>query len=87
MCIRDSVFSPNGDGVNDCFAPVGLEDFANCYSLVVFDRWGVAVFRSGSPNACWKGVNDAGDALPDGVYYYLLTLGDVEYPGAVEVLR
>ncbi|MBP6391857.1 MAG: gliding motility-associated C-terminal domain-containing protein, partial [Flavobacteriales bacterium] len=82
-----NVFSPNGDGVNDCFAPVGLEDFANCYSLVVFDRWGVAVFRSGSPNACWKGVNDAGDALPDGVYYYLLTLGDVEYPGAVEVLR
>ncbi len=82
-----NVFSPNGDGLNDCFAPIGLEDFANCYALVVFDRWGVPVFRSGSPNACWKGTTDAGDPLPDGVYFYLLTLSDEEYPGYVEILR
>ena len=82
-----NVFSPNGDGVNDRFAAEGFEDFANCYALVVFDRWGIAVFRSGSPTIGWNGNVEGHEPVPEGVYYYLLTLGDVEYPGVVEVLR
>lgn len=30
---------------------------------------------------------EGNEPVPEGVYYYLLTLGDVEYPGVVEVLR
>jgi gliding motility-associated-like protein len=82
-----NVFSPNGDGINDRFAPEGLEAFADCYTLVVYDRWGLAVFRSGSPNAFWDGSTDRGEPVPDGVYYYRLTLGETEHHGVVELLR
>ncbi|HRH39707.1 MAG TPA: gliding motility-associated C-terminal domain-containing protein, partial [Flavobacteriales bacterium] len=82
-----NVFSPNGDGFNDCFAPIGLEEYGSCYGLVVFDRWGLQVFAADSPGACWKGLNDQGDVVPDGVYYYVLTLNDKEVKGHVTLLR
>ncbi len=82
-----NVFSPNGDGVNDCFAPSGLEANPECFTVQVFDRWGLSVFTSGGSNACWKGVTDAGDPVPDGVYYYFVRIGDLEQQGSVQVLR
>ncbi|MEO8591392.1 MAG: gliding motility-associated C-terminal domain-containing protein [Flavobacteriales bacterium] len=82
-----NVFTPNGDGKNDCFAPIGLEDFPDCYGLVIFDRWGLEVFTAAHPGACWKGINDRGEPMPDGVYYYLLTLNGGEEHGSVSVLR
>lgn len=75
------------DGVNDCFAPIGLEEFANCYGIIIFDRWGMEVFSAASPGACWKGVNEEGVAVPDGVYYYLLTVNGREERGYVTLLR
>lgn len=81
-----NVFSPNGDGHNDCFGPVGLEAFATCYTLVIHDRWGMELYRTTSPSACWRGTAH-GEPVPDGVYYYLLTLGDAPFHGYVELLR
>lgn len=82
-----NVFSPNGDGINDCFAPLGLEANPECYSVQIFDRWGLGVFTSRVSNACWKGVTDAGDPVPDGVYYYFVRIGSIEQQGSVQVLR
>ena len=66
-----NVFTPNGDGVNDKFVIVGLE---NCMQrkLEVRNRAGQVVYRSNSYENTW----DGGDC-PDGMYRYMfLYTGD-----------
>lgn len=59
-----NVFTPNGDGYNDQFVIVGIE---NCMQrkLVVHNRAGQVVYSSNSYENTW----DGGDC-PDGVYHY-----------------
>jgi len=77
-----NVFSPNDDGINDCFS-LALqpgsgspdETFVACSELLVFNRWGEKVFDSaeeGKP-ACWDGRNAGGEPLPEGVYFFRYT--------------
>ena len=42
-------FTPNGDGLNDDFRPLGSGEFASEYQMTVFNRWGQQVFRSVDP--------------------------------------
>jgi gliding motility-associated-like protein len=52
-----NVFSPNGDGINDClkaFLPASFQMLD--FQLLVFDRWGGEVFRSNEPDGCWDGT-------------------------------
>lgn len=66
-----NVFTPNGDGVNDKFVIVGLE---NCVQrkLEVRNRAGQVVYRSNTYENTW----DGGDC-PDGMYRYMfLYTGD-----------
>lgn len=62
-----NVFTPNGDGYNDKFVIMGLE---NCVQrkLMVYNRAGQMVYRSNSYENTW----DGGDC-PDGVYRYQFT--------------
>jgi gliding motility-associated-like protein len=49
-----NVFTPNGDGQNDCF---GLKFWGGVKQLdfSVYNRWGGMVFHTNDPNACWDG--------------------------------
>ena len=47
-------FTPNGDGINDVFAPIIGCDFTS-YLLKVFNRWGQLVYESSNPNDGWDG--------------------------------
>lgn len=79
-------FSPNGDGVNDFFVIEGLQRHPN-HTLVVFNRWGNAVFRSKDYHNDWGGTWGQND-LPDGTYFYILELGDGQrLTGFVEIRR
>ncbi len=62
-----NAFTPNGDGVNDIWYPVGegIEDF----ELQIFTRWGELVFTSNSTDVGWDGTFK-GRALQNGVYVY-----------------
>ncbi len=67
-----NAFSPNGDGINDCFQPLfpaGLEFLT--YSLTIFNRWGAPVYSSTSPQACWNGTF-RGKSAQAGVYVWVL---------------
>ena len=67
-----NAFSPNGDGINDCFQPffpIG-QDYEN-YRLSVLDRWGELVFQSTDQYACWDG-HFRGELLPAGVYIWFM---------------
>lgn len=70
-------FTPNGDGNNDVFGPLGAAArYAKDYELRVWNRWGEEVFRSGEWNYGWDG-NHKGQMAQTGVYAYLLTYKNV----------
>jgi gliding motility-associated-like protein len=64
-----NAFSPNGDGYNDLFVVKYLELFPNS-ELLIFNRWGNAIFSSADYKNDWEGENQ-----PDGTYFFILTLG------------
>lgn len=50
-----SAFTPNNDGLNDRFGPMGSVAAAKSYSLRIYDRWGQIVFTSKNPTEQWDG--------------------------------
>jgi len=65
-------FTPNGDGVNDVFKPIGAE--VSDYNLLVFDRWGKLMFESSNANEEWEGdFRRNGRKLATGVFVYRMT--------------
>lgn len=67
--------SPNGDGRNDTWSILGIEQYPD-NTVQVFNRWGNLVFeQKGYRNeAPWNGQWNGKD-LPDGTYFYLIELG------------
>jgi gliding motility-associated-like protein len=65
-----NAFSPNGDGVNDYFAPQGKH--FELLELSVFGRWGGLVYQGNGPDARWDGRGASGKALPSGLYVFKL---------------
>ena len=63
-----SAFSPNGDGQNDLFFPMG-EGLVN-YEMIIFTRWGKEIIRLNNLNDKWDGRSSKGLAMPEGVYVY-----------------
>lgn len=66
-----NVFTPNGDGYNDGYAPqlgVGLDRV----EWQIFDRWGRSIFKASDPESHWDG-SMGGKVMPEGVYYVSLT--------------
>ena len=63
-------FTPNGDGINEVFAPVVVGGFVR-YELTIFDRWGEAIFSSTEPGKAWDGLV-RGTPVQDGVYVWTL---------------
>lgn len=50
-----SAFTPNADGRNDGFGPLGSLLSLSDYRLSVYNRWGEKVFYSSDPLAKWNG--------------------------------
>lgn len=70
-------FTPNGDGFNDLFSPLGAAaKYSKDYELRVWNRWGQEVFRSAEYTLGWDG-NYNGQLAQTGVYAYLLTYKNV----------
>lgn len=61
-----TAFTPDDDGINDCFQPVGLAP--DEYSLEVFDRWGQVVYTTSNWNDCWDGMHPDSQRVVMGVY-------------------
>ncbi|MFM9984012.1 MAG: CotH kinase family protein [Flavobacteriales bacterium] len=87
-------FTPNNDGTNDYFLPIGNALDPDSYHLVIFNRWGEKVFESRDMNKPWEGDYKLGEYyVPDQVYTYLLKAKSVhdaeprEYTGSVYVFR
>jgi gliding motility-associated-like protein len=69
-----TMFSPNGDNINDTFTIMGGKNIQEVVSLQVYDRWGEVIFQNNNfqPNQADKGWNGAFRGFDEqpGVYVY-----------------
>jgi gliding motility-associated-like protein len=91
-----NVFTPNGDGLNDLFRPEILCE-PESYELVIFNRWGRAVFSTNDFSQSWNGDSKINEEFfsPASTYTYILKYDNplrplqetVEVLGAVTGIR
>ena len=83
-------FTPNEDGINDVFKPVG-ENYIAEYEMVILNRWGMVMFKTNDPEQGWDGMY-AGQLAPTEMYAYIIRIKDIEgaewkYEGTVLLLN
>ena len=76
-------FSPNNDTLNDWFNIQGLYNIFLQHQLQIYNRYGDLVFE-GDNDKPWfgkinRGLNNQGNTVPIGTYYYILNLNDPNY--------
>jgi gliding motility-associated-like protein len=85
-------FTPNGDGLNDCFRVCGNGISKSNFLLTIYDRWGELVFKTtdyypaASCDACSEGSWDGTDmgskkkgdkVLENGIYFWYCQFEDI----------
>lgn len=82
-------FTPNNDGINDCFGVGHLQNISNL-DFSIYNRWGQKIFYTTNPTQCWDGRN-AGYEQGHGVYIYVVkangACGLVNRKGTVLLIR
>lgn len=73
-------FSPNGDGTNDHFEILGLENYPGS-TMIVFNRWGNEVYRNEDYQNDWDGFGPKNNPLPADTYFVVIEIDDTEYSG------
>ncbi|OYT15417.1 MAG: hypothetical protein B7C24_13175, partial [Bacteroidetes bacterium 4572_77] len=89
-----NAFSPNGNGLNDEFGPIGAYFVDRNYEFQIFSRWGELLFETVDPLAKWKGdfSKSSQQTVPVGVYTWIIRVQDAigeehVYKGRVTVVR
>ncbi len=84
-----SAFTPNNDGLNDCFGIKNMSATDN-FELSVYNRWGVCVFKTTDSGNCWDGTY-RGEKQPPGTFVYQLKIsgqcGDSYNKGTLVLIR
>lgn len=82
-----NTFTPNGDGINDTWRILFLDQYKNC-QVEVYTSSGQVIFRSSGYSISWDG-SFKGKSVPFGTYYYVIDLGDgsSRLTGYVTVIR
>lgn len=84
-----TAFSPNNDGVNDCFG-VKYWGYVTDFRLAIYNRFGEIVYTSNDINSCWDG-KIKGTAQASGTYVYEVAAkticGEVYRKGAFVLIR
>lgn len=86
-------FTPNADGINDCYHIAGIQPPCDEFHLWIYNRWGELLWQTSDINDCWHGYNDAGLPYSAGTYYYLLETNKAgkktkkHYKGTITLVR
>ncbi|MBX2927119.1 MAG: gliding motility-associated C-terminal domain-containing protein [Saprospiraceae bacterium] len=80
-----NIITPNGDGFNDVLEFPNITKF-DAYKLTVFNRHGAVVYESVNYQNDWDGTRN-GKPLPDGVYFYILRIGQLELKSTLTIIR
>lgn len=71
-----NAFSPNGDGINDGFAPTPLGNTRG-YRIQIFNHWGQLVFSASDMHKQWDGTFN-GIPSDAGTYFYYIAVNCME---------
>jgi len=88
-----NAFTPNGDGTNDVFNPIGRQvENAEYYMFKIHNRWGEQVFYTNDNTEGWNGLNKRGEAVKADVYIWHLELqsplsGHQSFNGWVKLIK
>ncbi|MBL4656600.1 MAG: gliding motility-associated C-terminal domain-containing protein, partial [Flavobacteriales bacterium] len=97
-----NTFTPDGDGINDYFFPVGIGVQDQGFEFYIFDRWGDLIYKStgtfgdyvtNTPLIGWNGKANYGDEVAqEDVYIWLVQaldadLGVHQYIGHITLLK
>jgi gliding motility-associated-like protein len=88
-----NTFTPDGNGLNDVFQPLGVGIDEENYRMDIYDRWGENIFTSNSFRKGWDGTVKGGAKMAtQGVYTYKLIVNDLKggnhpFVGHVTVIR
>ncbi|MEH6760377.1 MAG: T9SS type B sorting domain-containing protein, partial [Maribacter arcticus] len=78
-------FTPNGDSVNDLFAPEGLEVFSDV-SFSIFNRYGKLLKFGNSNSSSWDG-SFQGNQMPSDDYWFLIKADTTQFKGHFSLKR
>jgi gliding motility-associated-like protein len=80
-----NVISPNDDAINDFLE---IENLPENTELIILNRWGNVVFSSMDYQNNWKGADNSGNELADGVYTYKIkTQANNIFHGFIHLVR
>ena len=88
-----NAFTPNGDGINEIFQPLGTGVSESDYEFYIFDRWGSEIFKSTKWGEGWDGKVKGGKYIAqEGTYVWLVRVYDIsrdlhEYRGKVTLIK
>jgi gliding motility-associated-like protein len=90
-----NAFTPNDDGLNDLFLPVGMGVIPNDYELTIYNRKSTQIFSSTKIEEGWNGKSNIlmiNDKSPMDTYVYRIRCKDVHgkfhfFTGQVNLLR
>ncbi|MBP5612920.1 MAG: gliding motility-associated C-terminal domain-containing protein, partial [Bacteroidales bacterium] len=81
-----NVFSPNGDGINDCFVPLEVGGYFERFDMTIYNRWGGVMWQryctGGEKGRCpdyghedfwWNGKTPTGADASEGVYFWVVS--------------
>ncbi|GAB5418256.1 MAG: hypothetical protein Crog4KO_16390 [Crocinitomicaceae bacterium] len=69
--VLPNVFTPNGDNINDIFAPIKSEGIASMQTTIL-NRWGNTIATSTDLNINWNGKNANNQPISAGVYFWVV---------------
>lgn len=87
-----NAFTPDVNGINEYWLPVGEGVKEDDYECTVYDRFGRVVFHTNSLYQPWNGTDNGGKLLPVGSYVYFIRtftmdLVPKEFIGTVTIIR
>lgn len=89
---RPNIFTPNGDGYNDCYRIEIPKLPATCknFTTTFFNRWGQEMFTIEQEGnvLCWDGTNERnGVPVNPGVYFYIINVLNRQFTGSITIVR
>lgn len=72
-----NAFTPDGDGVNEVFLPLGIGWDTSTFGMMIFDRWGNMIYQTDDWDKGWDGTANGGkDMAQIDVYVWKVNLRD-----------
>jgi gliding motility-associated-like protein len=87
--ILPNSFTPNNDGLNDCFGIQYYRDVQNL-EFIIYNRYGNLVFKTNNAGACWDGNYKGKPASPGNYVYFIKAktlCGEVMMKESIMLLR